>query len=516
MEKIFQILHISPVSVTIERNNDIPFICQQGVDVALNGEIVLKDEKKNVFSIFELKPDTEYCLSICGQKESFTTLKVNRVLNVMDYGANNDGICDTTDALQKLLDHSDNDLIVFDEGVYYSRPLSIHSNTFLYFRKNAELRGATNREDYPIIQPFEERNGKRVVNASWEGTPADCFQSLISIVDAENVMVVGQGSINGNANRGDWWLGDVKKKKIAWRGNNIFVNRSKNVDFIGLIVENSPSWNVHPFYSDHLHFYNLTIRSFVPSPNTDGFDPESCDDVNLIGCEFYCGDDCVAIKSGKAVMTDEFYRPCSNITIRNCLMMEGHGGIVFGSESSCGIYHVKVSKCIFDGTDRGLRIKTKRGRGNKANVEDIEFDNILMKGVKNGLVINMYYFISKDSPEDPAYDRNPLPKDHTTPHLGSFHFKNMKCLNTKVSAGYFYGLPESKIDAIKLENITVTYDESYSKAEKPAMINDCEELNNAGYYFYNVEKVIVNNVEIQGQKGKKYNLIGVDHNTGMD
>ncbi len=132
-----------------------------------------------------------------------------------------------------------------------------------------------------------------------------------------------------------------------------------------------------------------------------------------------------------------------------------------------------------------------------------------MQGVKNALTINMYYFLAKDSPLDPAYDRNPLPVDYTTPHLGKFYFKNMKCYDTKVSAGYFYGLPESKIEEVVLENIEVTFDSSYTEAEKPAMINDCELLNNAGYYFYNVDNVVVNNVNIQGQKGEKYNLNSV-------
>lgn len=508
MEKKYKLIHISPVSVTIERENDSPFYDKE-IDIYLNGNLVIEKEKRNVFSIFNLLPNTDYVVKIEDEELTFTTLKVNRVVDVQSEGAILDGTTDNTEILQKIFDSSNNDLIVFKPGVYYTKPLSIRSNTYVYFEKNAELRGSNKRDDYPIVEAFGEKDGKRVVNATWEGTPNDCFQSLISIVDAENVMVVGEGAINGNANNGDWWLGDVRIKIGAWRGNNVFVNRSRNIDFVGLTIENSPSWNVHPFYSDHINFLNLTIRSYIPSPNTDGFDPESCDDVKLVGCEFYCGDDCVAIKSGKAVMADEFYRPCTNIVIRNCLMKEGHGAIVFGSESSCGIYHVKVSKCIFEKTDRGLRIKTKRGRGDKASVGDIEFDNILMDGVKNGLVINMYYFLAKDSIDDPAYDINPRPKDHTTPHLGEFHFKNMKCLDTKISAGYFYGLPESKIDSIVLENIEVTYDKTYTAEEKAAMNCHCQKLNNAGYYFYNVENVEVKNVSIKDQKGEKYNLFNV-------
>lgn len=42
------------------------------------------------------------------------------------------------------------------------------------------------------------------------------------------------------------------------------------------------------------------------SPNTDGCDPESCDEVDIIGVYFSVGDDCIAIKSGKIYMGRKF------------------------------------------------------------------------------------------------------------------------------------------------------------------------------------------------------------------
>ena len=61
-----------------------------------------------------------------------------------------------------------------------------------------------------------------------------------------------------------------------------------------------------------------------------------------------------------------------NITIRNCLMQFGHGAIVLGSEMSGGVKNLKVERCYFDHTDRGLRIKTRRGRGNTAVIDGVE------------------------------------------------------------------------------------------------------------------------------------------------
>ena len=50
-------------------------------------------------------------------------------------------------------------------------------------------------------------------------------------------------------------------------------------------------------------------------------------------------------------------------------MVHGHGGVVIGSEMSGGVRNVVIANCVFVGTDRGIRIKSRRGRGGV--VEDI-------------------------------------------------------------------------------------------------------------------------------------------------
>ena len=45
--------------------------------------------------------------------------------------------------------------------------------------------------------------------------------------------------------------------------------------------------------------------------------------------------------------------------------------MVIGSEMSGGVRNVTISNCTFVGTDRGIRLKSRRGRG--AAVEDIRW-----------------------------------------------------------------------------------------------------------------------------------------------
>jgi len=85
-------------------------------------------------------------------------------------------------------------------------------------------------------------------------------------------------------------------------------------------------------------------------------------------------------------------------------MLAGHGGVVIGSEMSGDVREVTISNCVFDGTDRGIRIKSSRGRG--GIVEEIRVDNIVMKNIKTeAIVLNLFY---SNMPKEPVSDRTPI------------------------------------------------------------------------------------------------------------
>ena len=93
----------------------------------------------------------------------------------------------------------------------------------------------------------------------------------------------------------------MKTRKIA-RPRLVFFNHCEDITFHGITGRNSASWNFHPFFSKRVHFYNTAVEAPKDSPNTDGTDPESCDDVAYIGMRFSVGDDAIAIKAGKVYM----------------------------------------------------------------------------------------------------------------------------------------------------------------------------------------------------------------------
>lgn len=140
-------------------------------------------------------------------------------------------------------------------------------------------------------------------------------------------------------------------------------NHSKNILIQGVTIQNSPSWTIHPLYSQNVTLADLNIQNPPTSDNTDGVDPDSVTGMNIIDDTFNVGDDDIAIKSGKDAQGRQIEIPSSDIVIRNDLMEAGHGGVTIGSEMSGGVNNILARDLVFYGTQEGIRMKSLRGRG---------------------------------------------------------------------------------------------------------------------------------------------------------
>jgi polygalacturonase len=344
---------------------------------------------------------------------------------------------------------------------------------------------------------------------TWEGEPAPVFASLLTGLHLEDVSLVGEGIVDGRGNFGDWW-NEPKLMRKAWRPKLIFFAHCKNIILHGLTLKNSPSWTIHPYFSDHLSFLDLTIINPKDSPNTDGINPDSCHYVNIIGCSISAGDDCIALKSGKPMENSRFLRTTKKIVIRNCLMEYGHGAVTLGSEMSGGIRELYVSQCLFTCTDRGLRIKTRRGRGKDGIIDNITFENIRMKGVFTPFVINMFYHCDADGKEEYVWSKDKLPLDEKTPQIGTIVFKNIMCEDCEVAALFFYGLPEQKIGCVYLENIHVSF-KNEARKDTPAMMSFIEPVSKMGMYINQAKKVVIKDITLSGHNGEPYIFDNIDN-----
>ena len=91
-------LFISSTSACLEWQNDLSYYKDSEYEIYLNGELCFSGNT-NVFSLFNLLPDTEYTLS-CTQLDSpfvFRTKSERCAISVRDFGAVGDGVTDDTD-----------------------------------------------------------------------------------------------------------------------------------------------------------------------------------------------------------------------------------------------------------------------------------------------------------------------------------------------------------------------------------------------------------------------------------
>jgi len=506
----FHILSLSSVSACFELDNAEPYYAPAPFGVTLNGAPALEGVRVNVFSLFGLTPDTEYRAAVGEDAVTFRTLRETACLNVQDFGARGDGAADDTAAIQAAVNVCPpGGRVLVPKGTYCIRPLVLKSDLTLNLEEGAVLLADPAEDHYPIL-PGELEDavtGENIQVSSWEGTPSSCRQSILSAFYAKNIKVVGRGVIDGNAQNSTWWR-DVKTRTIG-RPKLVFFNHCENVAFHGILGRNSPSWNFHPFFCEEVYFHDIAVEAPKDSPNTDGTDPESCNVVHYVGVRFSVGDDAIAIKSGKMYMGMKYKTPARNHVIRNCLMEYAHGAVVLGSEMSGGIRDLTVSQCLFSHTDRGMRIKTRRGRGKTCVVDGVEFSNIKMDNVMCPLVINMYYFCDPDGKTEYVWSKEKLPVDDRTPYLGSFTFRDMECTDCEWAAGYFYGLTEMPVGSVTIENVRFTFKPDASRGF-PAMMSNIDEECKRGLYFNCVKKVTLKNVTMTGQDGDEVTALNVE------
>lgn len=511
----FDVIYKSARTIVLELKQQGKYYTED-YELYVNGSLYVSSNKV-VQSIHGLKPDTTYEIytkRADSQSEilSVTTEKEFVTLNVRAFGAKGDGIHDDTTFIQCAIQACpENGRVYIPKGTYKITTLFLKSNLKIELEKEATLSAITDRNQFPIlpgvIQSYDETEELNL--GTWEGNPLDCFAAVITGLGVSNVEITGEGTIDGCASKENWW-DNPKIRRIAWRPRLIFLNHCEHITLQGITVKNSPSWNIHPYFSDHLRFLDLKILNPKDSPNTDGLDPESCHNVEIVGVYFSLGDDCIAIKSGKIYMGAKHKRASENIEIRQCCMRDGHGSITIGSEMAGGAKNITVKECRFLSTDRGLRIKTRRGRGKDAIIDGILFEDIIMDHVMTPVVINSFYFCDPDGHSEYVQSKNWYPVDDRTPYIGELVFRNLECTNCHAAAAYMYGLPEQKIKKVVFDHVNISFAENPT-AGVPAMMDGVDETTRLGLFANNLEQLVLSKVTVEGQEGEAFLTSNIDN-----
>jgi unsaturated rhamnogalacturonyl hydrolase len=323
-----------------------------------------------------------------------------REFPITDFGASATGTADASDAIRQAIEAcvaAGGGRVVVPAGEYLTGPIHLQSNTELHLEGGATLKFKTDPAAY-----------LPAVFSRFEGMECYNYSPLIYAFEQENIAVTGEGVLDGQASDDNWWRWKGKKggtdnqnaarerltrqveegvpvgQRIYGEGDFLrasFIQpyRCRNVLIEGVRIRRSPMWEIHPVLCTNVIVRGVNIVTH--GPNNDGCDPESCRDVLIENCLFDTGDDCIAIKSGRNNDGRRVGVPSENIVIRGCKMMDGHGGVVIGSEISGGCRNVFVEDCEMDSPnlDRALRFKSNAVRGGV-------MENVFMRRVKVGKV----------------------------------------------------------------------------------------------------------------------------------
>jgi polygalacturonase len=382
--------------------------------------------------------------------------------NIADHGADPSGKLKCTELINELIDSlaaGGGGTLFFPAGTFLTGPIIMKSNITLYIDAGSTIKFSDDFDDYlPMVQ------------SRWEDVRVMNFKSQIYAYRCENISIRGDGHLEGQGKK--WWdflvnLSQKNQPESKWQ--KIFKNENKelllndayissknnflrppmlttyeckNVLIEGVSFSNPPFWTIMPAFTDNITITGITIENPGNSPNTDGIDPSSCRNVHISNCHISVGDDCIVIKSGRDTDGRDANMPTENVTITNCTMLKGHGGVVIGSEMSGGVKRVTISNCVFEGTDRGIRIKTMRGRGGV--VEDIRVSNVTMYNIINeGILITLRYQSSKTEP-----------LSERTPAVNNIQISGINIRGAKRPLAV-YGLEERDISEISFNDLRI-------------------------------------------------------------
>lgn len=453
---------------------------------------------------------------------SIITLSVkSKNIDMAEYGAKGDGKTINTGIIKKAIEEIASyggGTLRFPHGTFVTGPIVLKSNITLQIDAGATLRFS---DDFSEYTPFVEMR--------YEGVVMKSFCPMIYAYEQENITIKGEGTIDGNGKK--WWYGtftiegahkdeqfknELNKYQELWSKENPNLTiedqsdwkrtlgkrffrpplmqpyKCKGFKVQGIKIINSPFWTINPEFCENVLVDGITINN-PDAPNTDGINPSSCKNVIISNSFITVGDDCITLKSGRDLQGRQYATPCENITITNCVMQAGHGGVVIGSEMSGDVRKVSISNCIFDGTDRGIRIKAARGRG--GIVEEIRVSNIVMKDIKKeAITINLFY---SNVPQEIFSERTPV--------FRNIHISGLTG-NKVNTACTILGIEESPISNITLSDINID-------AETGIQIDKAKDitLNNikigtqlgAAYKISSTENLYVNNISTTNPIGTK-------------
>lgn len=415
--------------------------------------------------------------------------------NLTDFGGVGDGRTINTQAFERAIEavarlrERGGGQLNVPAGRFLTAPFNLTSHMTLFLAEGAEILGIQDEKYWPLMPPLPSYGYGR----EHEGPR---YGSLIHGQNLKDVVITGHnGTINGQGQ--SWWAKFRKKLLNYTRGPLVQIMWSKDIVISNITLRDSPFWTLHPYDCKNVTISNVTILAPVSeAPNTDGIDPDSCEDMLIENCYICVGDDGIAIKSGWDQYGIAYGRPSTNILIRNLTVRSTvSAGISIGSEMSGGISNITVENIHIWQSRRGIRIKTAPGRG--AYVRGISYRNITFDEVRVGIVIKTDYN------EHPDGGFNPK----AVPVLDDISFRGIYGQGVRVPVR-IHGSDEIPVKGISFQDMSVGI--SYKKKH----IFQCSFVE--GRVIGSIFPAPCENLDLYDEQGRLVKLSAAQNKTDID
>ncbi|WP_232842583.1 glycoside hydrolase family 28 protein [Levilactobacillus tujiorum] len=405
--------------------------------------------------------------------------------------------------------------LIIKPGDHLTGPLELVSNLELTVQKGAVIKF----KDDPMLYP--------PVWTRWEGIECYAMHPLIYANGKHHIKIDGDGVIDGSGS--NWWkkfreienedrilprekyelrLADLNADYKTRTGGGgrpstqylrpplVQFWKCREIVIDGITLKNSPFWTLHMVYSSQITIKNMTFSNPADAINTDAMDIDSSEDVTVQHCLLDVGDDGVTLKSGSGKDGIRVNRPTRNVKVSDCKILASHGGIAIGSETAAGISDVEVSNCTFEGTRRGIRLKSRRTRG--GTIKNIQLRDLKMNACWCPISLEQYFAPGVlPAEEATVLSQDPQPVDETTPHIKNIEIKNITATNVRATAAFIVGLPEANIENVSIDNF------DWSLADESELL-PTERAEETGGRFHNEDRDIktinVTNLSVNGEK----------------
>ena len=147
-----------------------------------------------------------------------------------------------------------------------------------------------------------------------------------------------------------------------------------------------------------------------------------------------------------------------------------------------------MRNCRFLGTDRGIRIKTRRRRGGV--MSDIRISDVYMENVICPISINMFYHCGSSEPDLYSLEKQPVCED--TPKISDVTIERINAVGCRSMAAFLAGLPEAPLADIVIRDSVFSVSEKTESGLEAEMCSGIPKTDYRGIRVINADAVFEN------------------------